>query len=337
MENRSIADCSQLIYDIIQETEYLDKNGLILLVDFQKAFDSLSWDFIDEVLDNFNFGPNLKKWINMFQENSNSRIILNGYLSEPFLLERGCRQGDPISPNIFILCSEYLALAFKNDKNVKGITLHNKEHKLCQYADDTSIFLDASEQNLKNSLKILDWFHIRSGLKVNITKTKVIRIGNIRETDSRYCRENNLDWVHQFTALGIDYNMRDMDNITELNINPKLDSMEKTLKSWGFRDNTPMGRITILKSLVLSKVTYILQALPTPLLTKLENLCIAFIWNKKSHELKKETLYKDIEDGRLNMINIVEFDYSLKITWLRKLLNANPDWIEFPKNYKIDR
>ena len=223
---------------------------------------------------------------------------------------------------------------------MKGITLHNKEHKLCQYADDTSIFLDASIQNLKNSLKILDWFHLRSGLKVNITKTKVIRIGNIRETDRRYCRENNLDWVYQFTALGIDYNMRDMDNITELNINPKLDSMEKTLKSWGFRDITPMGRITILKSLVLSKITHILQALPTPpqhLITKLENLCITFIWNKKRHEVKKETLYKDIEDGGLNMINIVKFDYSLKIMWLRKVLNANPDWIEFPKNYKIDR
>ena len=131
-----------------------------------------------------------------------------------------------------------------------------------------------------------------------------------------------------------------MDKITELNINPKLDSMEKTLKSWGFRDITQMGRITILKSLVLSKITHILQALPTPpqhLLTKLENLCITFIWNKKRHEVKKETLYKDKEDGGLNMINIVGFDYSLKIKWLRKLLNANPEWIEFPKNYKIDR
>ena len=116
LENRSIADCSRLIYDIITETELANKSGLILLVDFQKAFDSLSWEFIDEVLDKFNFGPNLKKWIQMFQLNSNSRIILNGHLSEPFLLERGCRQGDPISPYIFILCSEYLALAFKEDK-----------------------------------------------------------------------------------------------------------------------------------------------------------------------------------------------------------------------------
>ena len=258
----------------------------------------------------------------MFQMNSNSRMILNGHLSEPFSLERGCRQGDPISPYIFILCSEYLALVFKNDKDVKGIKLKNKEHKLCQYADDTSIFLEASEINLKNSLKILNWFHFKSGLQVN-TKTKVIRIGNIRETDRRYCRENDLDWVYEFTALGIEYNMRKLDNITELNIQPKIDKMEKTLKSWGFRNITLMGRITILKSLVLSQITHILQALPSPeptLLTKIEDLCFDFIWNKKRHEVKKETVYKDIGDGGFKMLNMVEFDFSLKITWLRKLL-----------------
>ena len=70
---------------------------------------------------------------------------------------------------------EYLTQAFKNDNNVKGIRLGEKEHKLCQYAYDTSIFLEASEKNLRNSLKILNWFHFKSGLQVNITKTKVIR------------------------------------------------------------------------------------------------------------------------------------------------------------------
>ena len=112
---------------------------------------------------------------------------------------------------------------------VTGITVHNKEHCLSQYADDTSVFLSASERNLKAALKILHWFHQNSGLEININKTKVIRIGPIRETDRYFCRENDLEWVHVFVALGIEYNVLDLQGITELNINNKIESMNKLM------------------------------------------------------------------------------------------------------------
>ena len=134
------------MYDIIFSCEQQNVDGLILLVDFEKAFDSLSWEFINNTLKNFNFGENFIKWITLFQKNSNSRVILNGHLSQPFPLHRGCRQGDPISPYLFILCSEYLTLAFENTNTIESITLHNKENWLSQYADDTSAFLKATEQ-----------------------------------------------------------------------------------------------------------------------------------------------------------------------------------------------
>ena len=96
LQGRSISDCTRIMFDIIHECESQGINGLILLVDFEKAFDSLSWKFINDTLKKFNFGEKFIKWIDMFQNRAKSRIILNGHLSDSFLLERGCRQGDPI-------------------------------------------------------------------------------------------------------------------------------------------------------------------------------------------------------------------------------------------------
>ena len=161
----------------------------------------------------------------MFHNGSTSKITLNGHYHKSFPLQRRCRQEDPVSPYLFIVCSKILALAIKEDKNLEGIRLLNKEHKLVQYADDTSVFLKASEKNLKLFLRILQLFYEISGLKINIKKTKVIRIGNIRETDRRYCKENNLDWVTSFVALGITYDVLNMHNLTIININEKLPQM----------------------------------------------------------------------------------------------------------------
>ena len=104
--------------------------GLLLSIDFKQAFDSISWKFIHKVLDYYNFGPSFKKWIKLFQTNVESCIIQNGFISECFYLERGCRQGDPISPYIFILCVEILGLMIRNDENVKGIKINGKEYKI---------------------------------------------------------------------------------------------------------------------------------------------------------------------------------------------------------------
>ena len=276
----------------------------------------------------------------MFQQNSRSRITLNGHLSDPFPLQRGCRQGDPMSPYIFILCSEFLALAFKNEPNFHCIKVLHKEQRLSQYADDTSIFMQASSANLDMGLQILEWFYLKSGLKINFSKTKVIRLGNIRETDRRFGRENNLDWVSTFTALGIQYDVLDMTNITNLNIQDKLNSMRSIIKSWSCRNITPIGKIAVLKSLVLSKITHIIQSLPSPseeLIQIIEKMAYNFIWGTKRHEVSKQTLCKNIKDGGLTMLNIREFEKSLKITWLRKLLTTSPEWEEFALHFKVDR
>ena len=101
-------------------------------MDFEKAFDTVSWKFISKVLDYFNCGMSIKTSISLVQNGAESCILQNGFMSDFFNLKRNCRQGDPISPYIFILlvCAEILGKMIRNNKDIKGIQINNKEFKL---------------------------------------------------------------------------------------------------------------------------------------------------------------------------------------------------------------
>ena len=152
----------RLIYDVLFESKKQNLPGLLLSIDFEKAFDTVSWKFIIKVLDYLNFGNSIKLWMGLFQIGSETCILQNGFMSNFFSLRRGCRQGDPISPCLFILCAEILGKMVRKNKEIKGKSINVKEYKLSQYADDTQLILDGTEKSLKAALNLLKQFYIMS-------------------------------------------------------------------------------------------------------------------------------------------------------------------------------
>ena len=204
--------------------------GLLLSIDFEKAFDTVSWKFISKVLEYFNFGRSVKTWISLFQNGAESCILQNGFMSDFFNLKRGCRHGDPISPYIFILCAEILGKIIRNNKDIKGIQINNKEFKLSQYADDTQLLLDCSEISLKEALGTLKQYYIMSGLKINVDKTRALWIGSLSNSEETLCNEYPLDWSQKpLKALGVVFSPL-VFNIWDLNSQEVLLKVKKYTK-----------------------------------------------------------------------------------------------------------
>lgn len=195
LAGRFIGENTRLMYDVLFDTNKQQIPGLLLLIDFEKAFDSVSWQFINKVLQFFKFGPSLQKWVKILYSDIQSCVIQNGHFSEFFEVERGCRHGDPLSPYLFVLCAEILGLMVRQDNSIKGININGTVTVLSQYADDTQLYLDGSENSLQAALKLLELFRIISGLKVNVEKTRVIWIGSSVGSPIKLCQHVKLDWT----------------------------------------------------------------------------------------------------------------------------------------------
>ena len=338
VNNRFIGENTRLTYDIINESNTKNIDGLIILIDFEKAFDSISWSFISKTLRIFNFGEDTIKWIESLQKGANSTILQNGNFSDKLSLGRGCRQGDPVSPYLFVLAAEILAEAIRTNKNIEGLTFFKKEHKVSQYADDTTLFIKANESSIYNSMSTLKLYEVISGLRVNTEKTKVIKIGGWRDSRTILCQNMNLEWSQKFTSLGILYDINNFSRITDQNIDGKIKEIQKLIFIWNGRYLTPYGKIIIIKSLLISKITHVLLSLPSPspfTINKLEKIFQEFIWGQKNPKFRKEVMENALNLGGLKMTNLRTFDSALKLSWLKRMINQNEGWAEFPQEFNI--
>jgi len=329
IKGRFLGDNIRLIYDIISYVNDNKRSGLLLCLDFEKAFDSLDWGFMNKVLVAFGFGPDICKWIFTFYKDIKSSVLVNGQASDWFTVKRGCRQGDPISPYIFILCVEIMAVMIRENKQIKGITIYDTEHKISQYADDTEIMLDGDRNSFEVTMHTVDVFSKCSGLFLNTTKTAAVWLGNRRNSHIKYMQHLNMEWdPHKFKILGIWFT-NDLKDCTENNVKEKFAEIKILYKIWLKRQITPLGRIAILKSLILSKLTHLWMLLPNPpdnINNTIQKSIFEFVWKRKNDRISRKTTVKNIINGGIGIPDINIYMQALKICWLKKCIVGNHKW-----------
>ena len=183
---------------------------------------------------------------------------------------------------------------------------------------------------------ILNDFYLISGLKINVKKTKAIKFGVTRGSRMTLCEDLELICTHEFISLGITYNINSLSTITELNLDNTILEMEKLSTIWRGRNLTLIGKITIIKTLMISKIIHILLSLPRPCEESFErigNIFHKFLWQDKPPKFRKSTLENLTANRGLQFPDIRKFDTVMKSSWIKRLYRTNVGWAATPIQY----
>ncbi len=140
------------------------------------------------------------------------------------------------------------------------------------------------------------------------------------------CVKHGLEWgSSSFTMLGVDFSV-DLSKLEKINYDRKLKEIDNIIKKWAFQVLSPIGKITVLKSLVISKLNHLFLTIPSPnetTLRKLNDKLYSFIWDDKPDKVKREVLTQTHNRGGLKMLNIENYIKGLKLTWIRRMTINN--------------
>ena len=340
IRKRFIGTNARLIEDVIEYCDRFHQNGLILFLDFEKAFDTVEWPFMMKTLKAFNFGQSFINWMKTLYTNPSCKIKNNGHLSNVIDISRGIRQGCAISAMAFILVVEILSLRIKDTNAINGIQVklpNHIEHEqlLSQYADDMSLFLNG-EDSIKPLFNCINKFSSLAGPKLNLEKTEGLWLGPLKQLQQD-CSLFNIKWPNKpIRSLGI-YVGHNKTECYELNWEKKLKIIENSANIWSLRKLSFIGKVHIIKSELISKMIYTASILPIPdgIISKLNKIIHKFLWGG-SEKIQRTILTNDLDQGGLKMINIELQFLALKAAWIpRYLANKTTDalWTVFPTLY----
>ncbi|GJT93612.1 putative RNA-directed DNA polymerase, eukaryota, reverse transcriptase zinc-binding domain protein [Tanacetum coccineum] len=333
IKGRQIIDGPLIVDEIISWAKLNKRKMFFLKVDFEKAFDSLNWSFLDSVMSQMGFSNRWRKWIEACLKSAYASVLINGSPTPEFKLEKGLRQGDPLSPFLFILAIEALNVVLEDAKNrhfFRGIEVgKDKIHvSHLQFADDAIILGEWSATNVKNLSRILTCFHLASGLKVNFNKSKIFGIGvNVNELNSLAysigCQPSQFPCT--YLGLPIGANMG-----RSVNWLPLVDRFQKRLSNWKSNSLSFGGRLTLIKAVLGSLGVYFFSTFKAPkfIINQLEGIRRKFFWgglsdSKKIAWVSWAKVIAPLNQGGLNIGSLSISNQGLLAKWWWRFATEN--------------
>src|SRR6185295_7540263 len=317
IKGRSIVDTALDIITTLRNQDDQTLSHWLILLDQQKAFDRMSHKFIIQVLEKMNFDNNFIKIVKTLFSLQVAHIADSGRLSEPIRVERGVRQGDPLSPLLYVLAFNPLIL--KLQEEIQGIKLRNQLFKAVAYADDLTIGIGSSTDWSK-ILTLLKKYEKATNAKINQDKSIIIPLTNMARSEELPNQQN-------FKIASNNDSLRILGYEVDSRGNPKkrlweelTDSIKYKIEKLKLRNLSFKGKILIAKALLISKIWYLAYLLPLSRkqLDKINTLISGWIKNKSRMLPKYLTFQLDYERGGLAAPVLKDtLDSRLTSVWLK--------------------
>jgi hypothetical protein len=302
--------------------------GLLLKLDLEKAYDHVNWEFLLHILQKCGFGEKWRDWIGFCISSVRYSMLVNDEPAGFFSSSRGIRQGDPLSPLLFVIIMEALSRMLM-ESEARGLvagfsvgSVHNSGLSISHllFANDTLIFCDADVEQLCNLRCLFFCFEAASGLKINLSKSEIISIGEVQ--DIGLLASIFGCWVVGLCMKYLGLRLGAHCKATTI-WNGVLETTERRLAGWKRCLLSKGGRLTLIKSTLSKILTYMLSLFPIPssVANRLERLQRNFLWGgineeNKFHLVKWPLVSAPLQNGGLGIRNLRRFNQALLGKWL---------------------
>ncbi|XP_020682101.1 uncharacterized protein LOC110099331 [Dendrobium catenatum] len=284
VRGRSIFDHLLLAQEVFHKLRFSKAcNGFLAIkVDMEQPYDSICWSTLKKMMAELGFPTRFIKLVMECILDPRYSILINGSNSNWIEGKSGFLQGHPLSPFLFILCSQLLSNAFHSRGADVGIRISSNSQKISHllFADDILLFMEAKVNSMKKVKEILESYCQWTGQNISYHKSSFVCGSSVeRRRKVQISRFMEIRLVEEFEYLGIKLALR---CLRKVDFQVLLDKSSKKINAWGNRYISLAGRLVLVKSVYLSLPVFVMthSLIPLKTLMEFEKLCRDFIWNK---------------------------------------------------------